>query len=218
MSPYSPKDSQESSPTPQLKSINFSALGFLHCWSQLCFSVFGSGCQPVASALSRVVSCWAPGSPPPATVCLAPLEASREVGSILPQTKPRDSEVLPLALSPLFLNPSLSAFILPSWCGDILRELSSQVQVAQWAPKTSESCFPFHLSAFFSPGIFILDWVQRNAGCWAPGYKWSLPWLSLNPLIQKASLAVRVSRYNLFFQTSDNLTPSAGVGASGDFS
>ena len=29
-SPCSPRDSQESSPTPQLKSINFSALSFLH--------------------------------------------------------------------------------------------------------------------------------------------------------------------------------------------
>ena len=29
-SPYSPRDSQESSPTPQFKSINFSALSFLH--------------------------------------------------------------------------------------------------------------------------------------------------------------------------------------------
>ena len=29
-SPCSPKDSQESSPTPQFKSINFSALSFLH--------------------------------------------------------------------------------------------------------------------------------------------------------------------------------------------
>ena len=30
-SPCSPRDSQESSPTPQFKSINFSALSFLHC-------------------------------------------------------------------------------------------------------------------------------------------------------------------------------------------
>ena len=30
-SPCSPKDSQESSPTPQFKSINSSALSFLHC-------------------------------------------------------------------------------------------------------------------------------------------------------------------------------------------
>ena len=29
-SPCSPRDSQESSPTPQFKSINFSALSFLH--------------------------------------------------------------------------------------------------------------------------------------------------------------------------------------------
>ena len=29
-SPYSPRDSQESSPTPQFRSINFSALSFLH--------------------------------------------------------------------------------------------------------------------------------------------------------------------------------------------
>ena len=29
-SPYGPRDSQESSPTPQFKSINSSALGFLH--------------------------------------------------------------------------------------------------------------------------------------------------------------------------------------------
>ena len=29
-SPYSPRDSWESSPTPQFKSINFSALSFLH--------------------------------------------------------------------------------------------------------------------------------------------------------------------------------------------
>ena len=29
-SPYSPRDSQESSPTPQFKSINSSALSFLH--------------------------------------------------------------------------------------------------------------------------------------------------------------------------------------------
>ena len=29
-SPWSPRDSQESSPTPQFKSINFSALSFLH--------------------------------------------------------------------------------------------------------------------------------------------------------------------------------------------
>ena len=29
-SPYSPRDSQESSPTPQFKSINFSALSFLY--------------------------------------------------------------------------------------------------------------------------------------------------------------------------------------------
>ena len=29
-SPYSPRDSQESSPTPQFESINFSALSFLH--------------------------------------------------------------------------------------------------------------------------------------------------------------------------------------------
>ena len=29
--PCSPRDSQESSPTPQLKSINYSALSFLHC-------------------------------------------------------------------------------------------------------------------------------------------------------------------------------------------
>ena len=30
VSPWSPRDSQESSPTPQFKSINFSALSFLH--------------------------------------------------------------------------------------------------------------------------------------------------------------------------------------------
>ena len=30
-SPCSPRDSQESSPTPQFKSINFSVLSFLHC-------------------------------------------------------------------------------------------------------------------------------------------------------------------------------------------
>ena len=30
-SPCSPRDSQESSPTPQFKSINFSAFSFLHC-------------------------------------------------------------------------------------------------------------------------------------------------------------------------------------------
>ena len=32
-SPCSPRDSQESSPTPQFKSINFSALSFLHSWT-----------------------------------------------------------------------------------------------------------------------------------------------------------------------------------------
>ena len=47
-SPCSPRDSQESSPTPQFKSINSSVLNFLHCptltsihdllWAKLCSS------------------------------------------------------------------------------------------------------------------------------------------------------------------------------------
>ena len=48
-SPFSPKDSQESSPTPQLKSISFSALNFLYsptltslhdCWKNHSFDLY----------------------------------------------------------------------------------------------------------------------------------------------------------------------------------
>ena len=35
-SPCSPRDSQESSPTPQFKSINFSAFNFLQQWYRMC--------------------------------------------------------------------------------------------------------------------------------------------------------------------------------------
>ena len=186
--------------------------------SQLCFSVFGSGCQPAASGLSRMVSCWAPGSPPSGAVCLTPLGASRVAGSILHQTKPRDSEVLPLALPQLFLYPSLSAF----HHAQLMQGYPERTLI----PSSNGPAGPQDLWVLlsllplcvFSPGITILDWVQRNVGCWAPGYKWTLPWLSLNPLIQKASLAVRVSRYNLFFGTSDSLIPPAGTGVTGDFS
>ena len=38
--------------------------------------------------------------------------------------------------------------IMLSWCRDILRELSSQVQMDQQVPKTSKSCSPFCLSVF----------------------------------------------------------------------
>ena len=152
--------------------------------SQLCFSVFGSGCQPAASALSRMVSRWAPGSPPSGAVCLTPLEASRVVGSILHQTKPRDSEVLPLALSQLFLYPSLSTFhhaqLMQGYPERTLIP-SSNGPAGPQDLRVLLSLLPF---CVFSPGITILDWVQRNVDAepqginepspnsvWIPWYK-----------------------------------------------
>ena len=70
-SPYSPRDSQESSPTPQFKSINSSALSFLHSPTLMTtgktivltgWTLVGKVMSPLLNILSRLVITFLPRS------------------------------------------------------------------------------------------------------------------------------------------------------------
>ena len=83
--------------------------------------------------------------------------SKQRVGSILHQTKPRDSEVLLLALSELFLNPSLGAF----HPAQLMRGYPERTLI----PSSNGPVGPQELQVLlslpplcvFSPGITILD-------------------------------------------------------------
>lgn len=125
--------------------------------SQVCFSSLGSGCQAAASALNRMASCWATGSVPSATVCLNPLGASRDVGSVLQQAKPRGfgdtpSSPLPALPEPV---PQLWPSCPPSPGADVgmAHEGSrSKVQMEQWVLRPLNP-------AFSSTFLCLLSWV-----------------------------------------------------------